>query len=600
MTRVLNDPTTFASDHLRGFARLHADLLTPVRGGVVRADRPPAGTVAVVTGGGSGHYPAFCGWVGPGMADGAVVGDVFASPSAEQIVHVARAADSGGGILLVYGNYAGDVLNFTEALDRLTAEGRSVRQVAVTDDVTSADLAERDRRRGTAGDLVVLKVAGAAGAAGHDLDAVTALASRANARTTSFGIAFSGCTLPGADAPLFALPDGLMGVGMGVHGEPGIAEQPVATATELARLLVRRLLDERPAGAGDRVVALLNGLGATKYEELFLLWGEVAALLEEAGLVLVAPEVGELITSLDMAGLSLTLCWLDPELEALWCAPATSPAFRRAGPGATAPAAPGAGRPPAAHPAPDHAPGGPAGPPPAPVTAAGPEARAAARLVARAATEVHDALVLAEADLGALDAIAGDGDHGRGMTRGSTAARDAVGRAVARDAGPATVLREAGAAWADRSGGTSGALWGTALRAAAGALPDDAAPTPTEVVAAVTAARDALVRAGGAQVGDKTMLDAIEPFVVALTAAVADGAPVRVAWERAAADARSAADATADLAPRRGRARPLAARSLGHPDPGAMSAALLLTTLAGTGGAAGALGAPVLDEGGAA
>ncbi|QZN86434.1 dihydroxyacetone kinase family protein [Cellulomonas sp. C5510] len=573
MTRVLNDPTTFARDHLRGFAHLHADLLTAVPGGVVRADAPPAATVAVVTGGGSGHYPAFCGWVGPGLADGAVVGDVFASPSAEQVVRVARAADTGGGVLLVYGNYAGDVLNFTEALDRLAAEGVAVRQLAVTDDVTSAGPDERERRRGTAGDLVVLKVAGAAAAAGHDLDRVTALAERANARTASFGIAFSGCTLPGADAPLFDLPDGLMGVGMGVHGEPGIAEQPVARAADLARLLVDRLLAERPADASDRVAVLLNGLGATKYEELFLLWGEVAALLEAAGLTLVAPEVGELITSLDMAGLSLTVCWLDAELEELWRAPATSPAFRRgavhAGP---------ARRTAAATPAPVAE--------TAPVTPRAPEVVAVSRLVAGAAGDVRDALAAAEQHLGDLDAVAGDGDHGRGMSRGASAAHEAAARAAALGAGPATVLQEAGAAWADRSGGTSGALWGAALRAAAGALPDDAVPDASAVVAAVTAARDALVRTGGAAVGDKTMLDAIEPFVTVLAEGVADGAPVREAWTRAAREAQTAAEATAQLTPLRGRARPLAARSLGHPDPGAVSAALVLTTLggAGTGG----------------
>lgn len=329
MTSVLNSPTDFARQHLRGFALLHAELLRPVHGGVVREDRPPVPSAAVVTGGGTGHFPAFCGWVGPGLADGAAVGDVFASPSADQIVSVCRAADNGGGVLLAYGNYAGHELNFTEAQGRLEAAGVRVRNLPITDDVTSAPAARRDQRRGTAGDLVVIKVAGAAAAAGYDLERVASLAARANARTFSFGIAFAGCTLPGSDHPLFSLPPGHMGVGMGVHGEPGVGEQSVAPATELAALLVERLLEERPADADGRVVALLNGLGSTGFEELFLLWGEVHDRLVAAGLTIVAPEVDELVTSLDMEGISLTLCWLDDELQALWTSPCRSAAFTR-------------------------------------------------------------------------------------------------------------------------------------------------------------------------------------------------------------------------------------------------------------------------------
>lgn len=562
MTHVLNDPTTFARDSLRGFALLHADLLMPVPGGVVRADRPDLASVAVVTGGGSGHYPAFCGWVGPGMADGAVVGDVFASPSAQQIVSVCRAAENGGGLLLAYGNYAGDVLNFAEAQHRLEAVGVEVRNLPITDDVTSAGSDERHQRRGTAGDLIVIKIAGAAAAAGHGLDKVAELAERANYRTFSFGIAFAGCTLPGAAHPLFDLPPGTMGVGMGVHGEPGVSEEPIAPAAELAHLLVVRLLEERPADAGARVVALLNGLGATKHEEMFLLWGEIHDRLLAAGLVVVAPVVGELITSLDMAGLSLTLCWLDAELEELWKASCASPAFSRG-----APVARGARR--AAIEA-DTAPGI--------SVSESTEAAAQAVFLADIADGVLAALRAAQEDLGKLDAVAGDGDHGLCMVRGADAAAFAAHRAVDAGAGPATTLRQAGDAWAAHSGGTSGALWGAALCAAADALSDNHPLDEGGVARAVIDARDALVRLGGAELGDKTMLDALSPFVDELASRITSES-LADAWTGAARVATEAAEATASVQARRGRARPLGARSLGHPDPGATSLALVLTTI---------------------
>lgn len=565
MTSVLNDATTFAAQALRGFAKVHADLVTLVPGGVVRADRPEPPTVAVVTGGGSGHYPAFAGWVGPGLADAAACGDVFASPSAAQICAVARAADNGAGVLLAYGNYAGDVLNFTAAERALRAEGVEVVNLPITDDVASAPPAERARRRGTAGDLVVLKVAGAAAARGAPLAEVAALARRANERTASLGVAFRGCTLPGADAALFSLPPGTMGLGMGVHGEPGIEEVPVPPAAELADLLVTRLLAERPAGAG-RALALLNGLGSTGYEELFVLWDEVSDRLAAAGVTVVDPEVDELITSLDMAGLSLTLCWLDEDLASAWRAPCRSAAYVRAGATATgvrrtvtAPTTvPDAARP------------------------AVPASSAQAVAAAARAERVLAALTTAEDDLGRLDSVAGDGDHGRGMVRGARAAAEAARVAAELGAGLGATVTSAGEAWAAASGGTSGALWGEGIAAAGRALPDDRAARVADLLAATTAAATAVRATGGAEVGDKTMVDALVPFLEALTERwadpLADADPV-VGWRAAAEAAEDAARGTAALVARRGRARPLGERSLGHPDPGAVSLALVLRTL---------------------
>ncbi|MFS0704326.1 dihydroxyacetone kinase family protein, partial [Cellulomonas sp. 179-A 9B4 NHS] len=341
MSPLADDPARFVEDALDGFVDLYGDQVRRVPGGVVRAVAAPRAEVAVVVGGGSGHYPAFCGVVGPGLAHGAVVGNVFTSPSTADAVSVAAAAAGDAGVLLLTGNYAGDVMNFTLARDELRRRGVPAHFLVVTDDVASAPADEVERRRGIAGDLVVFKAAGAAAAAGGSLDDVVAAATLANDRTRTLGVAFDGCTLPGASTPLFTVPDGVVGLGVGIHGEPGIGEVPACTAGELATLLVDRLLEERPADAGPRVAALVNGLGRTKYEELFVLWRAVRARLDAAGLEVVRPEVGELVTSLDMAGCSLTLVWLDDALERLWCAPARTPAFRRDGDAAGAGAAGG-------------------------------------------------------------------------------------------------------------------------------------------------------------------------------------------------------------------------------------------------------------------
>jgi dihydroxyacetone kinase len=559
MTKIYNDPADFSGEALSGFAGAFPKYVQQVPGGLVRAGPPTPGKVAVVIGGGTGHYPAFAGWVGPGMADGAVVGDVFASPSTQQIVSVARAADAGGGIFLSYGNYAGDVLNFDAARDQLIAAGVPTRSVVVTDDLASAPPEDRPLRRGTAGDLIVIKIASAAAESGYDLDGVAAVADRVNKRTASLSVAFSGCTPPGSGAPLFTLAPGQMAVGLGLHGEPGISEQPILGAADLAELLVDRVLVERPENATQAAV-LVNGLGATRYEELFVLWHEIAPRLEAADVEVIDPEVGELVTSLDMAGASLTIGWLDDETCALWSAPANTPAYRKI----------------TMEPVPAARPIQPA------AVRAIPAASEASRLIAKsivAALESAAAsLAQHETDLNQLDAVAGNGDHGRVMVRGSRAAAAAAQRAVAEDAGAATTLLLAADAWSDRAGGTSGALWGAALRAAARVMSDDTV-SPHTATTALRAALDAITAYGNARLGDKTLVDAFLPFVESFEQDMQAGLPLGAAWVNAADTAARAADATASLTPRLGRARPLAARSLGHADAGAMSFAIAMAAV---------------------
>ncbi|MFB7762968.1 dihydroxyacetone kinase family protein [Streptomyces xiamenensis] len=572
MTRLFNDPAAFADEALAGFVAAHRRWVRPVTGGVVRAGGTPAGQVAVVIGGGSGHYPAFSGLVGAGLAHGAAVGNVFASPSAQQIRTVAKAADGGAGVLLMFGNYAGDVLHFGQAADRLTAEGVRAETFAVTDDISSAPPAEHTKRRGIAGDLPVFKAASAAAEAGLPLDEVIAVAAHANARTRSFGIAFSGCTLPGAGQPLFTVPEGRMAVGLGIHGEPGIGEEALPSADRAAELLVASLLNELPDGVdaprGRRAAVILNGLGSVKYEELFVVYHRVAQLLEEAGVTAVEPEVGELVTSFDMAGVSLTLTWLDERLETLWTAPADTPAYRKGT--VAAPTEPAAAAEPAEGAETEDV-----------IPAATPASRQAAETAA-AALRVIAATVEEHADaLGRIDAVAGDGDHGIGMLRGATAADTAARTAHERGAGAGTVLHRAADAWADRAGGTSGALWGTILHAVGDALGDTERPTAATVSAGVTRACDEVRRIGGAQVGDKTMVDVLVPFADTLAVETAAGARTAAAWDRAATAATTAAAATADLLPQMGRARPHAEKSLGTPDAGAHSLALIVRAVHG-------------------
>ena len=581
MTVLSNDPAQFADDALRGFVDAYSDQVALVPGGVVRARPARPGKVAVVVGGGSGHYPAFCGLVGQGFADGAVVGNVFTSPSAEDVSSVARIASSGAGVVMLTGNYAGDVMNFTLALRQLAAEGIDARYVVTTDDIASAPAGQESLRRGIAGDFMVFKAAAAAAEAGADPDGVERVALHANAMTRTLGVAFDGCTLPGASEPLFKVASGRMGIGVGIHGEPGIGETPLPTAAELATTLVERVLAEAPMGAPAHAAVILNGLGRTKYEELFVVWATVAPLLREAGITIIEPEVGELVTSLDMAGCSLTLMWLDEELEALWRAPSATPAYSK-----------GTTLSPThdqetthtdrTHPSPTHRGIRDTAVPPC----ASPRARAHAERVAAGIGAALTAVTDAEEELGRLDAIAGDGDHGRGMVRGLNAARDAAHAALTDGLGAREVLVQAGQAWAKRAGGTSGVLWGAMLEAGGNTLDDEAlawerwdADPLGVVVRAVGSAIDAAQDLGKAKLGDKTLLDALIPFYQSLNLADRHEDGPADAWRAAAEHATQAARETAPLRPRLGRARPLADRSVGSPDPGATSLALIATAV---------------------
>ncbi len=333
MKKILNDPTAYVDEMLEGLVaahpkhyRLHGDT-----GKVVaRAVPSGPGKVGIVTGGGSGHLPVFTGYVGMGLLDACAIGDVFASPSAEQMADAIRAADSGSGVLRLYGNYGGDVMNFDMAGDLVEFDDIRCTTVLLADDVASAPPAEAEKRRGVAGMVYAFKTAGAAAEAGQDLDAVTAVAQKTADACRSIGAALSPCTVPQAGKPTFEIAEDEMEMGMGIHGEPGVWRGKLRAADAIAGEMMDRLLADKPIAAGDRVSVMVNSLGATPPEELYILYRTVKARVEAAGGTIVMPLVGRYATSMEMAGVSFTLCWLDTELEALLTAPCDC-AFWRVG-----------------------------------------------------------------------------------------------------------------------------------------------------------------------------------------------------------------------------------------------------------------------------
>ncbi len=326
MQKIINEPKAFVDEMLDGILLAHPESLRALAKRVlVRASAPSEGKVGIVTGGGSGHLPLFLGYVGYGLADGVAVGDVFASPSSEQILEATRAVHGGTGVLYLYGNYGGDVMNFDLAAELADAEGIQTSTVLGADDVASAPAGSESRRRGVAGITFLYKVAGAKAEQGASLEEVVAVVERAAAGLRSMGVALSPCVVPAAGEPTFNLPVGEMEIGMGIHGEPGVRRGPLEPAAQIADQLVDRITADLPFKRGDEAAVLVNGLGATPREELYVLFRSVHAALTSSGVAVRRTWVGEYATSLEMAGASLSVLRLDDELLRLLDAPCESP-----------------------------------------------------------------------------------------------------------------------------------------------------------------------------------------------------------------------------------------------------------------------------------
>ena len=320
MKKILNAPADYVDEMLAGLCLAHPEYYTqPEPRVITRAGGAVKGKVGIVTGGWSGHLPIFTGYVGMGLLDGAAIGDVFASPSSDQMASAMRHAHGGAGVLRLYGNYGGDVMNFDMAGEMLEMEDIASTTVLLADDVVSAPLAERHKRRGVAGMVYAFKLAGAKAEAMASLDEVTRVAQKAADHCFSIGMALTPCTVPMAGKPTFDIPEGQMEMGMGIHGEPGIYKSPVKTANEIVDEMMARLAADR--AFGGRMSILVNSLGATPVEELYIMYGRAAAILRDAGAEIVMPLVGRYATSMEMTGATITVCHLDDELEALLRAP---------------------------------------------------------------------------------------------------------------------------------------------------------------------------------------------------------------------------------------------------------------------------------------
>jgi dihydroxyacetone kinase-like protein len=332
MKKFLNEPKAFVDEMLEGILAAHPDQLAYTAGDrrcIIRAGAPVKGKVGLATGGGSGHLPLFLGYVGQGMLDGCSVGGVFQSPSAEQMMNVTKAIHGGAGVLYIYGNYGGDIMNFDMARDLASVEDIKVEQVVGAEDVASAPKGQEGKRRGVAGIFFLYKCAGAMADSKAPLEEVKRVAEKAGANVRTMGVALSPNIVPEVGKPQFSLGESEMEIGMGIHGEPGIRRGALKKVDDIVQEMMDRVLPDLPFASGDRVAVLVNGLGATPKEELYLLYRKVHLILKEKKISVFHAYLGEFATSLEMAGASISLLRLDDELQKLLARPARTPFFEQ-------------------------------------------------------------------------------------------------------------------------------------------------------------------------------------------------------------------------------------------------------------------------------
>lgn len=557
MKKLINDIPSLVRQSLEGLAMLHPGLaLLGNENTLVRSDLDAflrTGKVAIVTGGGAGHEPAHAGYVGPGMLTAAVSGDVFASPSTDAVYAALKAVANPAGILVIVKNYTGDRLNFGLAAEMARADGTPVELVIVDDDAALGKAERTAGRRGIAGTVFVHKVAGAAAEAGLPLTEVKARALAAIGAVASMGVALSPCTVPAAGKPNFSLGDDEMELGLGIHGEAGVQRVVMQPARQVVETLIDTILADRGLARGNHVALLVNNLGGTAQMEMSIVARDALEVLADRGLVVERAWCGTFLTAIEMTGVSMSLLRTDAAMLAALDAPTGAPAW------------------PGAH---GRLPLGPITLP-GPVidgdTTAGTGVATPAELVAVLTTACR-AIIAAEAELTEMDRVVGDGDIGHSLASGANAllqlAPNWAGRPL--DA----VLREIGLAMRKSIGGTSGPLYAAFAIAASQAAADGGNDSAT-LARAFTAGADAIKRLGGADAGDRTMLDALIPAAAAMTANT-----TAEQLTAAATAARSGAERTATMHPRRGRSSYIGDRAIGHPDPGAVAVALWLEAAA--------------------
>jgi dihydroxyacetone kinase len=548
--KVINDPRHVVREMLEGLVDLAPDqALLGDETVIVRADLPlpDERPVAVLSGGGSGHEPAHGGYVGPGLLSAAIAGDVFTSPSVDAIVAAIRAVAGPAGAVLVVKNYTGDRLNFALAAELAIRDGIPCEIVVVADDVALRDLVEPERRRGIAGTVLIHKVAGAAASAGRDLNDVAALARAAAAALGTMGVAIGAATVPAAGKPGFTLGEDEIELGLGIHGEKGIARSAMRPADELADIVLDTILLDLGLGKSDRVAVLVNGLGGTPPMELAIVARRTLATLRGRGLIVERAWCGNYLTALEMPGFSLSLLAVDDARLALLDAQAQAPAWTGSGRIAATRRTVAA-----------------------PATALESIAAVApgplAGVLRGAALAAAAALGQAESLLTDLDSQAGDGDLGASMARGAAAIAALPEAAWAT---PETALHALGNALRRAIAGSSGPFYATALLRAARRLAGMPQPAADAWRAAFADAVAAVAEIGGAKPGDRTMVDALQPAVEAWSQA--PSLPGPTAWATAVAAAEQGAERTAGMTPRLGRASYLGEHAVGVPDAGAVA-----------------------------
>ena len=576
MNRVINSPDLVVEDMLAGWLIAHADTVKASAGNARVAQRvlaPEQGKVGVITGGGSGHEPAFLGYVGDGMVDAVAIGEIFSSPTAKSFLDAMRAANGGAGVACLYGNYAGDNMNVKMAVEMAAREGLTVRTVVANDDVPSALKGDEAKRRGVAGEIFMWKVGAAKAALGGSLDEVVAAAQKAINNTRSIGVGLSACVIPAVGHANFTIEHGTMEVGIGHHGEPGIDVRATCSAAEMAEMMLKFVLPDLPFISGDRVAVLVSGLGATPVMEQYIIYGEIAKRLARQGITVAFQQVGNLFTSLEMMGVTLTVMRLDDELEACLKHPCQSVGLTVAGnegprrayfgrlDTAIAMASPPSRGPAAAARAPR-------GPSVALATAGG----LVRDLIA---TIVENRQYLSD-----IDGLIGDGDHGINMAKGFSGCGtrlDALGQRAER---LPVALEQLSQALMDDIGGSMGPLYGKFFLGFVNTLEPHAHMDSALFGDALSVAIAKVQSMGNAQVGDKTLIDTLVPARDAYFEAVAGGAGFAAALRAMSAAAEVGKDSTKDLQARIGRSARLGARSIGVLDAGATSCWLILRSMA--------------------
>lgn len=572
--KLINEPDKLIEQLIEGIVSAHPNMLK-VEGttgrAIVAKHGPRDGKVGVVIGGGSGHEPAFACYVGKGLADSAPIGNIFASPSPAHIVDAAVHAERGAGVLFLYGNYAGDVMNFDMAADQLSDQGILAKSFLVTDDIASAPKEKAHERRGIAGDFFVFKIAGAAADLGLNFEDVMGAAAKANDNTRTMGVALSACTMPQSDKANFNVPEGEMEVGMGIHGEPGVERVAIETADKVTDRLLQPILDELELGSGNKVAVLVNGLGSTTLLEQYLVHRRVAETLESKNVEIHNSWVGEYCTSLEMAGVSVTLMKLDKDLTNWLDHPCDTPALRVGNEKVT-----------------DQAVSETTSAQNLKVPSGGfvqdksnliADGSLTPKVFRTALSQIGSDIIEAKDNLCELDGVIGDGDHGVTMEIGWKAISDSLSELPEE-----TTISETCIACADAFlnsvGASAGPLYASAFRSAADAVSDRLNLDTVSTASLIAALAKGIQLRGKANLGDKTMVDAWNPAAEAALLKAGEGVSVTEVLEAAAIAAKLGAEKTKEMISSRGRSKVLGQRSLGHMDPGAASTTIFLSSFA--------------------